>query len=171
MTFFTLCWDVQGNGWSSRYETLVKFIALRFQLNWSGFLFSFNSDTLKSTYSSCLFVLWSEPPLLIIPCGTWCVSGSVVSGFACVSKLGGFCAILLGIWGGFDINVKIDLVWTLIMLTVWFSTSFIVCLGSSAPCLCNLVFLSGDICACFTLYFIFIIPKLACFVFLAQTFN
>ena len=114
MTFFTLCWDVQGNGWSSRYDTLVKFIALLFQLNWSGLLFSFKSDALKSTYSSCLFVLWSEPPLLVIPCDTWCVSGSIVSGFGCVSKLSGFCAIFLGIWGGFHINIKVDLVWTLI---------------------------------------------------------
>ena len=69
VTFFTLCWDVQGNDWFSIYDASVKFITLQFQLNWSGFVFSFNSDTLKSTHFSCLFVLWSDSPLLVMPCG------------------------------------------------------------------------------------------------------
>ena len=97
-------------------------------LNWSGLasfilvlssccapctlasLLSFNSDTLKSTYWSCWFVVWSESLSLTVSFGTECILGSTVSGLGFVGKLS-FCAAF-GDRGGFGANVKVDLVKT-----------------------------------------------------------
>ena len=127
MIFFCICWDVQGNDWSSRSDISIKFLTL-----------------LKSTYWFCWFVLWLEPPSWTMSFGTKFIVHSVVSGVGCVSKFGGFCANFLGYIMRVCCNCKI-----------WFgvnsnsyslsdsSLELVVTLGSSA--LCYLIFLSGDI--------------------------
>ena len=49
-------------------------------------LLSFFSNTLKSTYWSCLLVLWSESLSLTMSCGNECILGYTEYGFASVSN-------------------------------------------------------------------------------------
>ena len=131
MIFFTLCWDVRGSKWSGRSDTSIEFLTLLLQLNWSGHASSFNYDTLKSAYRSCWFVLRSKPLPLAMACGTECILGSTVSDFNCISKLD-FCATFLGYMGRFGVDVKVDLVQTLILTQSDSSLELFASLGSSA---------------------------------------
>ena len=114
------------------------------QMNWSGLVSSFNSDTLKSTYWSCWFVLCSEPLSMEMPCGTERILGSTVPDFGCVSKLG-ICSTFLGymrmVWckckSCFSVKSSYSLSDS--------SLELVVSHGFSAPCLCNLIFISGDV--------------------------
>ena len=131
MIFFTLCWDVRGSEWSGRSDTSIKFLTLLLQLNWSGLASSFNYDTLKSAFRSCWFVLRSKPLPFAMACGTECILGSTVSDFNCISKLD-FCATFLGYMGRFGVDVKVDLVQTLILTQSDSSLELFASLGSSA---------------------------------------
>ena len=104
-------WWRHGQGWCNRSDTSIKFLTLLWQLICSGFLSSFNSDTLKSTYWSCWFVSWCESLFRYrihpwIYC-VWFRGGIKIGWFLC------YFSWVYGIWGGFGVYVKVGLVWTL----------------------------------------------------------